>query len=419
MIMKKRIILKLFLFTVTIAKGQDQWNIGKKVTDVKFTQMLNYKSSTARLKDFLGKPLIICWWFSGCSDAVQFVPYLDSMSKQLRGKLNVLMASLDNEKQIKAVFATPPFASVTIPMTIADTAFKQHFPHRVEPHIIWIDKNGVIKSVTSKKEVSPQNLTSFAHGITPKLALKEEVLDPQVFFTLTPLAVNEYPKYESGMRYSFYLGGYRTGIAGQFQPPFYHKETGIVRARAINTSAYKLFLLVNGIRNGFHNNRILTPQNLTWESIAKQKFCLDAYIRDTSKVLLYALIKNDVEQSLGLKSGFGKAKMKVWVITMTSDTQNIRTKYAKPELPFTSNGITTYRKIKFETIVENANTGSATPYPLLDETRFPHYIDISVAADMSSLSALNSSLKPYGVVVIETEREIEVLRIQPISTKSF
>jgi hypothetical protein len=98
----------------------------------------------------------------------------------------------------------------------------------------------------------------------------------------------------------------------------------------------------------------------------------------------------------------------------TTDTISLSSSFQKPQPSFTQNGITFYKKIKMSTIVSNANSTSATPYPLVDETNYDRYIDISIASDLSDLHALNNSLKKWGFEVLEAERELPVIIVEDL-----
>jgi hypothetical protein len=109
--------------------------------------------------------------------------FLDSLKAQHPGKFNVLMVTYQKEAEIKAFLNRPNNKDVktsNLYLATADSILKKLFPHKVAPHNVWIDKQGVVRAITGTEEVTAANVLSFASQENSlKMTQKKDILNFQ------------------------------------------------------------------------------------------------------------------------------------------------------------------------------------------------------------------------------------------------
>jgi len=157
---------------------------GDKVPDISFTNMLNYKSPSAKLSAFKGKLVILDFWATWCSNCIKKFNLLDSMQRQHSGKLQVILVSgtgsRDSKEKIEAYLnkhRNSAGATFAMPAAYNDELVKKYFPHTGVPHYVWIGAGGICLAITKSEDVTEANIHAVLQGTIPvfnSLALMED-----------------------------------------------------------------------------------------------------------------------------------------------------------------------------------------------------------------------------------------------------
>lgn len=155
---------------------------GERLPDILVSGIMNRNSKQVNLKElYQNAPLIIDFWFTSCVPCIKEMKFLDSLTAQHPGKFNVLMVTYQKEAEIKAFLNRPNNKDVktsNLYLATADSILKKLFPHKVAPHNVWIDKQGVVRAITGTEEVTTANVLSFANQENSlKMAQKKEILN--------------------------------------------------------------------------------------------------------------------------------------------------------------------------------------------------------------------------------------------------
>jgi thiol-disulfide isomerase/thioredoxin len=130
--------------------------VGDRISGFELKQMLNYPSEKARLTDFTNnKALLVDFWFTACSSCIESFPKLDSIQKEYKDDLNILLVTFETKEKVLKIFNTiKRISHVKLPSVVADTLMHLIFPHVSAPHEIWIGKDGKIKAITDHRSVT-------------------------------------------------------------------------------------------------------------------------------------------------------------------------------------------------------------------------------------------------------------------------
>lgn len=135
----------------------------------------------------IGKPTIINFWASWCVPCVRELKLLDSILNETN-KLNVLSVTYEDEEKVASFLnRQEDLQKSSLHILSSDTLLKNYFPHRILPHNIWIDKEGVIQHITGGEEMKRENLLSFADQKSIEVHSKNDniLFDPVAPFHLS------------------------------------------------------------------------------------------------------------------------------------------------------------------------------------------------------------------------------------------
>lgn len=162
-------------------------SIGDTVPDITITNLINYKTTSAKLSDFKGRLILLDFWAVWCSGCIQGLPRLDSLQREFQDQLQVMMindqgerSSIENEKKVKAFFSNWKIksnGSFTLPSSLKriDT-LEQLFAHIFIPHYVWIGPQGKVIAITSAEEITRENIEAVLKGTPEKMPLKSDKL---------------------------------------------------------------------------------------------------------------------------------------------------------------------------------------------------------------------------------------------------
>lgn len=107
------------------------------------------------------KPTIINFWATWCVPCIKELTLLDSVLKK-NENINVLSVTYEQGEKIEAFLdRNNDLKSGRLTFLTADTLLRNCFPHRVLPHNIWIDAEGVVKYITGGADMNAENILAF------------------------------------------------------------------------------------------------------------------------------------------------------------------------------------------------------------------------------------------------------------------
>ncbi|MBB5624092.1 thiol-disulfide isomerase/thioredoxin [Pedobacter cryoconitis] len=196
----KIVIVSLVMLTGFMAEVYGQ-EVGSKLPDLSIGGAMINGSKKSTIKEMYEKGgLIINFWATWCSPCLKEQKMLDSLM-QVFPDLSVLSTTYEDSILVRKHFdkiGLPKSKSMVI--TANDKLFHDFFKHRMIPHNIWIDKQGVIRAVTGGEEINEKNIKEFFNGNVANLYAKVD--DMKFEFTKTyhvPDSMILFRSYISGM----------------------------------------------------------------------------------------------------------------------------------------------------------------------------------------------------------------------------
>ena len=183
----------LFLLTILLVANRQSGaqtkplNIGDQLPgNFVFTEMLGYSSSSLSPVDLPSRLVILDIWSPFCSVCIAQLPKLSALQQQFGTDVAIIPVGIQIPASNARSFYTSRIAknpAVRLPTAIVETfgrdsVFKRLFPYRGLPHVIWLNSELEIISITGYEEVTAGNIRQILDGKQP--ALKQKVFTRKI-----------------------------------------------------------------------------------------------------------------------------------------------------------------------------------------------------------------------------------------------
>lgn len=399
-------------------------SIGDQVPDIKFEQMINYPTSTAKLSDFKGKLVILDFWGTWCTSCLHGFPNLDSLQLVFRDQMQVILvngkATGDDSLKVSNFFrkwATRTGKALELPSVVNDTEAWDLFQPKLVPHYAWISPEGKLIAITSSTPVVAANIQSILNGEPVSFAMKKDQDTERPLFSSIDIPGNGL------LQYSVFVKGGYDGL-----PSGNHRRItdNVIHGWALtNSSILSLYKSVMyGIDKDMHDRKIilevkdsskLLPPENTEEQAAWNRdnlYSLDLIVPVDKAGQLYMIMLEELNRYSGYYGRLEKRKVKCWVLKKIGG--NKQPEINKGEMdnrlwdddrPYLKNGTA-------KDIVTSFNHLDILKLLVLDETRYGEKIDLFFDAALTDLAVIQRGLRQSGLKLVKTERIVEVFVIR-------
>jgi len=366
---------------------------GDKLPAITIPNLMNASQASIALQSLKGKVIVLDFWATWCIPCIQSFPKLGELQKKFGSELQVIAVSDETPERVAQFIKNRPVDIWFAADTSASSVLRQRFPYVALPHVVIIDKEGVIRAITRGDEVNREVISQVIKGITPAVSYKNEVVaDGEVFEKVAPGEDH------------FSIKGFQEGIRGG-------------RTQEQNSVTY-----IN-----MHFSRIfLDLYNMGYRRLRYEK--IDPSEQKTNKETMYSLyfatkesnyqkmieaLKQKMNAEFAYKSKLGKEKDTVVIITKIGEPD---TAMVKPANSTTRSGTS-----KSKVYARNQPLGEAIAYYLenfglvnnivLDETGDKTKVDVSFSWELEKEGAMEEFLKKLGLKIEKAVREYDVLVI--------
>src|SRR5690242_4363776 len=177
-----KLIYCLMIFFCPLAnRGQKvkPLTVGDRVPDTEINNVYNYPSCKIQLSALRGKLVILDFWASWCSSCINGMPASDSLQKQFKGRLQILLVNPkltgDSLLQLRRTLHHLQLklgTAISLPVVLFDTNLYSYFPFHYLPHLVWIGRDGRVKAITGKEDLTYENILAILEGKHPALQIK-------------------------------------------------------------------------------------------------------------------------------------------------------------------------------------------------------------------------------------------------------
>lgn len=396
--MKKYVFLFLIVSFQQSLAGTSL-SIGEKSPDIDFMSIRNFKTSTAKLSDFKSKVVILDFWATWCSNCIEEFPHLDSLQSKFKDDLQVLTVTDETDDRIQRYLSNHP---MSLPIVI-DTSriINGLFPHKVIPHTILIDKSGVIRAITTPKELTEKVIGDLIAG--KSTAISEKV-DKQMINPTKAYTIDEHVQFMTLVEPN------REDFNEVLSPV--GLENFLFRSVvATNTTISSLFELAYGFPR--KSRTVLQVRDSTkFIFTPSNKYCFVLVVPENDGSKRLQIMQQQLEQVFHYKAQITEKVMPVKILKIVEGKETNLT--AKKD----SSGASWQRisgeglqltNSTIDGIAEFAET--RLKQPVLNETGLIGRYDVKIESYEDEVGNLNRELQKLGLELVDAERSIKTLVI--------
>lgn len=414
--MKQLIYCLALLCPMATPAQNNALSIGNSLPPLQ-VQLLNNSNTAYLFSHYKGKAIIIDFFATWCSNCIYAVPELNRIQQSFNGQLQVVLVSGQSAAVLQNFLPKNRYTKANkLPVIAADTVLAKLFPHVAIPHQVWIGPDGIVKAITSGKQLTTQNVEALVKGQPLNLPVKQDRLNHN---PSAPL---------------FFTAGTVTGVKAAFGEPL----TGLQRMSVMQSDSLGLrFTMVNqtiiGLyRLALHKN---TGKKIILQVSDSSRFLpltADPERWKTSNTHCFEIVAPAAYKPAQLRQHMVQQLNSYFNCTGTLAVQNLPCLF----LQTTARGITPAVNAAPQTVTGSELVWSltnqplaqlcewfnrATPYnPLeglpyvVNQTGYAGNIDIALTAKhirQGNLKAINKELAAFGLQLVPGSIETEVLLI--------
>ncbi len=340
---------------------------GDKIPEAVWDQSLelNYFNGikkTIKFADLKGKLILLDFWATWCPSCIEGFPHLEDVLAINKDEIAVLLVNStqtkDTQKRVqdlKKKYKTAYGFQTSLPYLFGDTIFQQLFPHNAVPHVVWINKDGILVANTYPNALSKENITAVLHTGNADFHQKKMRTNKEVALITNEMLNNGFyagsvfQTYQEGLdassgNYSF--DGKRTRY--QLLNLRFSQLVAIAFQKELKGIPWRhwQFATSSGVNP---KHRLLTPNRY------ENSFCYEMVVLDSlPKSRAKQFFTEDFKKFFGIKLSVENKPTDVWPVSFNSAAEKIRSKGGIPEV-FLGDSQTEmkFRNIPLELLVDN------------------------------------------------------------------
>ncbi|MEY8847289.1 redoxin domain-containing protein [Psychroserpens sp. XS_ASV72] len=366
--------------------------LGKPVPNYKFSNILNSKQKEISLNDFKGKPVILEFWATWCGPCIPAMKKLDTLQKDFGDNIEIITVSNESNERLEKFIKS----SKTSLRVVSDTTHSEFFKYKVIPHSIIIDKNGIVRAITSPEKINKKVIENLLANNEIDLKLKDD-------FYIDPNLKVEIIKTISNSDYSIELKGYDQEKRGGFKP-LVDADGNTNGIEMWNTTIPRLYQNLFDIASP---SRIIFKDSLSEDDFPYEKehqYNFSIQVSDENQKRWREIGSRFLNENFDVNAKMGIESLECYVLKNVDNTIK-QSDSESTEFMFMGTTLKT-KKIKMSRLAEYLE--NFTPIPVLDKTNLNKEYDIHLEWQAEDPKTIHSELKKYGLELVRAEEKLPV-----------
>jgi thiol-disulfide isomerase/thioredoxin len=397
-------------------------SIGDTVPDITINNILNYKTTSAKLSDFKGKLIILDFWSSWCSSCLALFPHMDSMQRNYKKDLQVILVNTkskqykdDGPKITKILnrIKESTGSTIDLPVVYDCPQLDGYFPCIEIPHEVWINGEGKVVGITYPDQVIPENIHSLINGNEVHMRLKKDRFDVDLRM---PLFVNGNGGDGAETLFRSLVTGYIDGAGGGTgRLVSNEKFKGLY---SINQSLFSLTKTAYKYDIPFPDNRIILEVKEGEKFRARDSDTASYHYKYSYEIMVHPttsdsgiikLMKNDLKRYFNISVKREIRKIECLVLTSLSASPS--------KVAVNKTGFDLERSTPKKYIYNYPSGGVAhilnlfSSIPVINEIKATECISVDLPFNINNVKKLQDALAKAGISLKVEYRDMEVVVI--------
>lgn len=419
------VVIVMSCLTPSVFTQVSRLQVGDRLPISVVTQILNYPGNSLRLPLTNGKWLMLDFWTTGCTACIRAFPKIKQLQDEFGDRVQWILVNSQSKEEILHFLKKRRQLTgldMLIPSIYRDSVLTGYFKPDGFPHCVWIDSSGVVRSITSDREVTEANIRDILNNTGMPMEQKD---DSTVMYSNTPL-------YDKGKYSDSSMLIWSTTFSKYLR--FFPFESGfsITENRscisAYNSSVKRLYQIAFNDDKGLGNFYQLAESRteLQTKDTAKYVYIVDGKFKYENLYSYQAILpkmsvpdmknvmQNDLKKYFNFDARMEKKYRLCWVLS-TRDTLAFKTSGGNQNMLWDG--------VNFEEIVNNTPFDEFriylehiflqfSPFPLINDIKTDEHIDLILKnIKMYDPDSIKKALKNYGITLNLENRLIDVLVI--------
>lgn len=407
--------------------------IGARMPEIIFHTMVNYPGNSAKLSDFIGRPVILDLWHVQCSACIQGMPHMQELQDRFKGKIQIIGFGLNNLYDYKKLKKTSSILKTitSLPLALqADTPLFKNLVGTYPTHI-WIDKDGVIKAITNPMNATERNIQEFIDGKTLNFIMDKpkNAMDKYYPIDTSLLVQGNGGSFKKVLYNSLFTGRVEYSESSLGKLNLGPENPGI---RRINLTLIDFLGYYWGLYHENHPKLIFETEDLKKYLVPKNDDEYDQWLQQNSycyelnlpegrkynEDYLRQCLRQDVQRFFRINIEVVKQLTKCLILYRIDSIDRIKTKERSNSVEnFKSNGFnkgTSYINFpmgKIANLIEGGLSWRQEPVKVIDETNYTNNVDLEFDSKLNDFNIVRAQLKKYGLGLKEEQRVIDCIMI--------
>jgi thiol-disulfide isomerase/thioredoxin len=415
------ILVLVLIIGIYSAKASAQnpagFQIGTQVPDVTISNLINYKTGTAKLSDFKGRLLILDFWSTWCKGCLESFENADILQKQFGGQLQVLFITSQSSAEISKFLAkNTRINNYKLQIATDDVSLKKLFPYASVPHLVWISPEGKLIQTTASYDFTKQNVDKLL--LRQEVSFKAPKADELSFDTNRPL----FDRGNGGpavYRYRSLISGFQRGLPGSIGSA---KDSVSIRVHALNQGIISLYKKALQLPAYFPRSRLVFEQldrstyeiSNWYEEREAKAWCYELILPISLEQDLYPIMLQDLSRFFHLDARVEERKTLCYVLRI-SDAGLIPPEALgerQNNLPKNDERTKFMKNDWLSSLIEYLDDQPGMP-PVFDESGITHRLNLNLGTRLTDPDSLNKALKKQGLQLKSEQRSIPMLILSP------
>jgi uncharacterized protein (TIGR03435 family) len=385
--MKNILLLTIIISFLSCSQENSVAEIGKKVPDYTFGEILNNEKKPFSLKK-QNKPVIIEFWATWCSPCIPAMKKLENFQKKFDNDIEIITVSTDSRKNLNRYIEN----TQTSLRVAFDTTHLKIFNYKYIPHAILIDKSGIIQAITTPDKITEETINDLIKGKPIKL---EETQIATFNFSLNKEFKN------NNYQYKLTSENKNLGFKNEIKRD---KNGKPISLDFRNVSIYRLMTDIYRLSSAA---RIYSE-----EDISSNKYCFNLEQRENFEKNLLENAKEILNEKLDIRADLVEKEIDSAYVLEIVDKSKLPEKSNEEKYtrefrgPFYSGKkLTSYNLIEY---LENE-----VQQPIKDKTQLDYEFDIELNWSYEDGLSLNRELEKHGfrINISEQPEKIKMLKL--------
>jgi thiol-disulfide isomerase/thioredoxin len=390
---------------------------GDQVPDVIMSNLINYKTGTAKLSDFKGKLLILDFWSTWCKGCLESFENADILQKQFGDQLQVLfITSQSSAENSKFLAKNTRINNYKLQIATDDLTLKKLFPYASVPHLVWISPEGKLIQTTASYDFTKQNVEKLL--LRQEVSFKAPKADELSFDTGRPL----FDRGNGGpavYRYRSLISGFQQGLPGSIGSA---KDSVSIRVHALNQGIISLYKKALQLPAYWPRSRLVFEQldrstyeiSNWYEEREAKAWCYELILPLSREQDLYPIMLQDLSRFFHLDARIEERETPCYVLR-TSDAGLIPPEATGERQ---NNLLKNDDRSKFmqndwlSSLIEYLDDQPGMP-PVFDESGITYRLNLDLGTRLTDLDSLNKALAKQGLQFKSEQRSIPMLILSP------